>query len=69
MCTSAYNVFFPLTHGNFRTGNLLDASTVSFSAFTTGGFSETVTRSEPDVAPQRPHVKQGPATSCYALLD
>lgn len=31
--------------------------------------SETVTRSQPDAAPQRPHVKQGPATSCYALLD
>ncbi|XP_051263670.1 rho guanine nucleotide exchange factor 1b isoform X5 [Dicentrarchus labrax] len=31
MCTSAYNVFFPLTHDNFRTGNLLDASTVVFS--------------------------------------
>ncbi|XP_040899554.1 rho guanine nucleotide exchange factor 1b isoform X4 [Toxotes jaculatrix] len=31
MCTSAYNVFFPLTHGNFRTGNLIDALPVVFS--------------------------------------
>lgn len=29
-CTSAYNVFFSLTHGNFRTGNLLDCLACRF---------------------------------------